>query len=131
MLRDSTWRRGRPAAAWLIVVLLTVIATVLVMEIGFGASATHAQVGAAGKDNVFVVAGRVTPETCGVYLIDVEKRRIAVYQWLPSSRKLRLMAVRNYTFDLRLDEYNTEKLPREIKKLVEESKPLDGRKTRP
>jgi len=117
--------RATPGSMWLIVVLLSVIATALLMEIGFGVSSAQVQVGAAGKDEVFVVAGQVTSDTYGLYLVDVAKRRICVYQWLPGTRKLRLMAVRNYTFDLRLDEYNTEKLPREIKKLVEKGKPLE------
>ena len=116
---------------WVVVVLLAVIATALVMVIGLDPPVAHAQASAADRDGVFVVAGKVTPETYGLYLVDTGKRRIAVYQWLPNSRKLRLMAVRNYTYDLRLDEYNTEKLPREIKKLVEESKPLDGKRPRP
>ena len=120
-----------PTAVWMVVVLLAVIATALVMTIGLDPPAAYAQVSAADRAGVFVVAGKVTPETYGMYLVDTGKHRIAVYQWLPNSRKLRLMAVRNYTYDLRLDEYNTEKLPREIKKLVEESKPLDGKRPRP
>jgi len=131
---NSSQRRqvySTPAAVWVVVALLAVIATALVMAIGLDPPAAHAQVSAADRDGVFVVAGKVTPETYGMYLVDTGKHRIAVYQWLPNSRKLRLMAVRNYTYDLRLDEYNTEKLPREIKKLVEESKPLEGKRPRP
>lgn len=131
---NSAGRRlvySTPAAMWMVVVLLAVIATALVMAIGLDPPVVYAQVSAADRAGVFVVAGKVTPETYGVYLVDTGKHRIAVYQWLPSSRKLRLMAVRNYTYDLRLDEYNTEKLPREIKKLVEESKSLDGKRHSP
>ena len=120
-----------PAAVWVVVVLLAVIATALVMAIGLDPPTVHAQVSAADRNGVFVVAGKVTPETYGMYLVDTGKRRIVVYQWLPNSRKIRLMAVRNYTYDLRLDEYNTEPLPREIKKLVAESKPLDGKRPSP
>lgn len=124
MLRSR--RAGWPVA-WVIAGLLGVIVVALLLELGIGASSVHAQVGAGGRDSVFVVAGQVTPETYGLYLVDTTHKRICVYQWLQGTRKLRLMAVRNYTFDLRLDEYNTEKLPRDIKKLVEQSRPLDGK----
>lgn len=131
MVKGSMPRPGRAGspAAWVIVGLLGVIAAALLLEVGIGASSVHAQVGAGGKDSVFVVAGQVTPETYGLYLVDTTHQRICVYQWLQGTRKLRLMAVRNYTFDLRLDEYNTEKLPREIKKLVEQGRPLDGKRS--
>jgi hypothetical protein len=38
------------------------------------------------------------------------------------------MAARNYKFDVQLDEYNTEPLPREIQKLVQQHKRLGGAK---
>jgi hypothetical protein len=87
-------------------------------------TAAPARASAARGRGVLAVAGQITADTYGLYLVDLDSRKICAYQWRPSTRKLRLLAVRNYTFDLKLDEYNTEKLPREIKKLVAESKPL-------
>ncbi len=118
--------RAATVANWLAVALLALVAAVLVSEVGFGVPAAHGQGGAGieRSENVFVVAGQITPDTYGIYLVDTEHHRLCMYQWLPSSRKLRLLAVRNYSYDLLLDEYNTEKLPREIKQLVEEGRPL-------
>jgi len=130
------WRGGgSDAAKWLIVVLLAVIATCLLFEVGFAASAARGQTGQAtgagsGK-GTFAVAGQVTPETYGLYLVDPANGTICVYQYLPGTRRLRLMAARTYIFDLQLDQYNTEPPPREIKKLVAQHKRLGGPATRP
>ena len=115
----------RPAAQWAIVVLLSVIATCLIMEIGFGASAATAQVTSVGGGDVLVVGGQITKDSYGLYLVDTKKQALAIYQWLPASRKLRLMAARTFKFDVQLDEYNADKpTPSEVKLLVEQSKRL-------
>ena len=126
----SGQRGGAPAAAarWFIVALLSVIAACLVIEAGWGTSAARAQpsVGAAGR--LIAVAGKVTGETYGVYLIDLNNGTIGVYQYLSGKKRLRLLAVRNYTFDAQLDEYNTEPPVREIKKLVQQHRRLTDTK---
>ncbi len=118
------------AAKWLIVVLLSVIAACLMIEAGVASSSARAQAGdgsyiddsagSARGGDIFAVAGRVSPNTYGIYLVDRKNGTIVFYEWLASSRKLHLKAARNYTFDLQLDEYNTEPPPADIKKLVEQ-----------
>jgi len=121
---------GNSAARWAVVVLLTVIATCLLIEVG--ASRSGAQVAAgAGGNETFVVAGQLTKDSYGLYLVDPSTKTICVYQYLPSARKLRLRACRNFAFDLQLDEYNTEPLPREIQKLVEQHRRLTDKKPKP
>jgi hypothetical protein len=123
---------GASAAKWLIVVLLAVIAACLLMEVRAGVGSAQAQnVGLAKGAGVMAVAGQVTRDTYGIFLIDLENRRIGVYQWLSDNRSLRLMASRNYTFDLKLDEYNTEPSPRAIKDIVDKARPIDSPATRP
>jgi len=112
------------AAKWLTVVLLTVVATCLVLELGYGISDARAEVSSGAADHVIAVAGKVTAESYGLYLVDLKNGTISVYQYLSSKRKLRLMAVRNFTFDVRLDDYNTEPSPRDIQKLVQQHKRL-------
>lgn len=106
---------------WLIVILLSVIATCLVIEVGNGADVAMADASVAasgGDEGVIAVSAQVTADSYGVYLLNPKRGTMAVYQYQPRSRKLRLMAVRNYGFDIQLDEYNTEPSPREIKQLV-------------
>jgi hypothetical protein len=125
-------RRPVSPARWVIVILLGVIAACLVMEVGLTLSAARADEAGSGREGaVFAVAGKVTPETYGVYLVDTKNSTICLYQYLPSTRRLRLMAARTFAFDRMLENYNTEPDPREIKKLVEGSRPLSGATTRP
>lgn len=130
-------RGGRPrfspsAARWLIVIFLGAIAACLLIEVGWTASAARAQVaGTGGAPQAFAVAGKVTPETYGLYLIDLKQSTICVYQYLPASRKLRLMAARSFAFDRLLEDFNNEKpTPREVKKLVEQQRSLRDVKPR-
>ncbi|MGB2821442.1 MAG: hypothetical protein WBF17_10700 [Phycisphaerae bacterium] len=126
-------RRSHPgsragAAKWLIVVLLSVIATCLLIELGSGVSDARAEVSSGQAGDVVVVAGKVTADSYGLYLVDLRNGTISVYQYLASIRKLRLMAARNFTFDVQLDDYNTEPSPRDIQKLVQQHKRLVGPK---
>jgi len=127
--------KARPVAKWLIVALLGVIAACLLVEAGFATSAASAQSanGAAAGEvttgqsgDIFAVAGKITSSTYGLYLVNTRSGTMTLYEWLPKSRKLRLKAARNYTFDLQLDDFNTEPSPREIKKLVEQSRRLNA-----
>jgi len=116
---DSPRRAG--AGKWLVVILLSVIATCLLIELGNGADMALAEpsVAASGADGgVIAVSAQITTDSYGVYLLNPKRGTIAVYQFQPKTRTLRLMAVRNYGFDVQLDEYNTEPSPREIKQLV-------------
>ena len=63
--------------------------------------------------------------------MDLEYGTICVYEWVPQTRKLRLMAARTYLFDRQLDEYNTELSPKEIKKLVAQQQRLDEAPPKP
>jgi len=119
-------RRSASAAKWLIAALLAVIAACLVIEVGWTTSSARAQVvGAGGAPQAFAVAGKVTPETYGLYLVDLKRGTICVYQYLPASRRLRLMAARLFVYDQQLEDFNNESpTPREVKKLVEQQRSL-------
>ena len=131
MLRDSTQlrRRARPSPAmWAVAALLAVIAACLIVEVSASrAQAINPAVGAAGDGSVLAVAGQITRDTYGLYLVDLKNRTICVYQWVTKKRepKLKLIAARTYAFDRELDEYNTEPSPRKIKGLVGQARRLD------
>jgi len=119
---------GALTARWLVVGLLAVIAVTLLIQVGEGdAAADRAPLaaGSASSDSLLVVAGQVTRDSYGLYLVDQENRTICVYQWMATSRKLRLLAARTYSIDVKLDQYNTEPDPMEIKKLVDQARRLD------
>ena len=115
-----------------VVLLLATIAACLALQVGLTLSPATAQdTAGGGTEGVFAIAGQVTPETYGLYLVDVRRGTICLYQYLPSTRKLRLMAARTFALDRQMENYNTEPDPREIKKLVAEQKPLSGPPTSP
>jgi hypothetical protein len=70
--------------------------------------------------SVIAVTGQVTRDSYGIYLVDTEQQTICVYQFVGTSRILRLLASRTYAFDMMLDAYNTEPSPRQIRALAEE-----------
>ena len=112
---------------WVMVAVLSVIATCLLLEIGFGASSATAQVTSVGGSDMLVVGGQITKDSYGLYLVDTKKQALCVYQWLPGTRKMRLMAARTFKYDVQLDEYNADKTtPSEVKRLVEQNKRLGG-----
>lgn len=112
-----------------VAVLLAVTVFLLVELIRFSPTA-GAQVPVSGRSGRFLaVPGRLTGDSYGVYIIDLENGIINVYQWVPGRRgtgKLKLLAARNINYDLQLDEYNTEPSPKEIKKLVNQSRRLEN-----
>lgn len=119
-----TRRAGSPAK-WSIVLLLGAIAVALLIEVVSSTSTARAQVRTGGaKKGVVVVAGNITPQTRGIYLVDLDNDTICVYEYASATKRLRFLAARRFTYDCQLDEYKTEPPPREMKEIVEGSKRL-------
>jgi len=110
---------------WAVVLALSVTAAWLAVQAVSGTARAQEDVGAAQAGPIFAVAGKVTSHTYGLYLVDTAARTVCVYEWVSEKRTLHLRAARNCTFDLRLDEYNTDPSPREIRKLNQEARRLD------
>ncbi|MGA2265301.1 MAG: hypothetical protein ABSH10_02595 [Phycisphaerae bacterium] len=109
-------------AWWLVIVLLAVVAGALVMErsrtaVAVGQGVAEPPVGSKG---LIAVAGQLSRDTYGLYLIDTEKGKMCVYQYQAANGQLGLLAVRNFVYDMGLDAYNTVPSPREMKDLVEQ-----------
>ncbi len=120
------------------VTLLALIAACLVAEVFHADAPARAQQaapeGPQARRNVFAVAGQIGRDSSGVYVIDADNGTIAAYEWISdriAGRKLRLVAARNFAFDMQLDDYNTEPLPRDIKSLVEQHRRLNNAATQP
>ena len=123
-------RRQRAAWRQWLTAALAMAAGALLWEAATG-SAQESRTGVAGgaaSGATLVVAGQITRDTYGLYLVDPASSRICMYQWVPggASGKLRLLAARNYTYDLQLDEYNTELSLRETKRIVDEARAATG-----
>ena len=118
-------------ARWLTVVVLAGAVGFLLAELSHSQRTAEAQdTTAAHSGRLVAVAGKISTDTYGIYLVDLENGTMALYEWLPGPKrelgKLSLLAARNCTFDLQLDEYQTEPSPREIHKLVRQAQRLDS-----
>ena len=132
MNSDSPDRRSS-APLWTIIALLSMIAICLIIELGTSTAAATlntANVCPSGG-SVLAVAGQVTRDNYGLYIVDTDEKTICVYEWAPSAKVLRLVAARTYKHDRRLNAYNTEPSPAEIEKLVNPARGLDEAPTRP
>lgn len=127
MVERKIISRSGSAARWLAVILLAVIVVMLGRELVFSVPPADAQTGwagGAGQDGkVFAIAGQVTKDTYGLYLVDMKNGTICVYQFRDGGR-LRLMAARTFIYDSQLDSYNTEPLPQDVAKLVARARRL-------
>ena len=123
--RDAPTPRAK--AFWLPAALLAVLGVGLLTQFGPGAAPAAGQtsLGNAGR-KMLAVPGQIARDMYGLYLVDVENATICVYQYLPGSGKLRLLASRNAAFDLQLEDYNTEPSPRAIRDLVAQQSRLES-----
>jgi hypothetical protein len=119
------------SARWLLVLVLGVAAVGLLMFLGFDEDFAQGQTpGGITETKVFVTVGQISRETYGLYLVDYENKTICVYQFTPRKgsvgNALKLMAVRSYKYDVKLDAYNTpdEMSPSAVRKMVTEQKRL-------
>ena len=124
--RRSGAPRNAAAMKWITAGLLAMVSVALFMVVSDTTPRAVAQTSdVLLRGNILVTSGQITGDTYGVFIVDMATGSIAVYQWMPATRKLRLMAVRNYTYDLQLDEYNTEPPPREVRDLVRQHRRLE------
>src|SRR5260221_13850874 len=73
----------------------------------------------AGGGGGFIMPRQMQTNVWGCYLLDVDAKTLCAYQFYPGEKKLRLTAARSYRYDTKLENYNTELSPREIKALLD------------
>ena len=74
----------------------------------------------AGGAGVFVMPAQFAEKTWGCYLLDVDAQTLCAYQYYPGEKQLRLIAARNYRYDRKLSNLNTDHpTPLEVKDLLE------------
>jgi len=116
------------AAQWTIVAVLAAIAVFLAAELAFSPSPAGAQTGSAeppqAAGGVFAVAGQVTRDSYGLYLVDLRNDTICLYEYVGGDRRLWLRAARTFKYDRQLDSYNTEPAPAKIADLVSQARRL-------
>jgi len=119
-------------ARWLVVAFLAALAGGLAVEWWHSTTPAVAQVRADGRPmQIQAIPGQISRDTYGVFLVDGESGRMAVYELAPGDkvstiRMIRLIATRNVAYDLRLDDYNNlTPRPGEVRALVEQQTSLE------
>lgn len=133
MSPESSQTRLRPTAAlvrWLPVAAMVVAAGALAALLLKPVDSAVAQVyDRESQGRLFAVPAQVGPDNYGVYIVDSRNDTICVYEYTPgrgsNPAKLRLTAARRFSFDMQLEEYNTEPSVREIRDLVEQHRRMD------
>lgn len=82
----------------------------------------------AGGGGVFIMPGQLSPNTWGMYMMDIDAQTLMVYQYTPGDNLLRLKASRSFKFDRRLQNFNTgQPTPAEVEDLIKrEQQPARG-----
>ena len=111
----------------MVLALLTVTASWLLIEAGRGGTAAQGQPTASESPGALIaLTGPIAQDAHGLFLIDPKTRTMCVYRYLANTNKLQLLAARNVSYDLQLDDYNNAaKTPREIREVVEKQKRID------
>ncbi len=72
----------------------------------------------AGGANLYLMPAQFSVNTWGCYIMDIDAQTLCAYQFYPGDKLLRLVAVRNFHFDRKLNDFNTLPHAAEIEKLV-------------
>jgi hypothetical protein len=102
--------RERQTVLWIIAILLAVIATALLTR-GSASSWVSPAFGDSpmvGARGVFAFTGQLDKNSYGLFMVDVDNRTVWCYQYLPSTRKMRLVAARSFSHDRYLEDHNFE-----------------------
>ncbi|HKQ47096.1 MAG TPA: hypothetical protein VJZ71_03380 [Phycisphaerae bacterium] len=127
----ATAPRERQTVFWIIALLLAVIATTLLVR-GSASSWVAPAFGDSpmvGARGVFAFTGQLDKNSYGLFMVDVDNRTVWCYQYLPSTRKLRLVAARSFSHDRYLEDHNFEGPTIEVvKQMLEEQRRIKERR---
>ena len=111
-------------ALWLIGISLSVVATCMVLESSRGSTPAFAQpVARAGARGIFSFTGRLTDNTFGLFMVDVDAMTVWCYEYLSGNKELRLVAARSWMYDRYLENYNcSSPSPEEVERIVQHAR---------
>jgi hypothetical protein len=74
----------------------------------------------AGGGGMFLMPAQFTVNNWGCYIMDVDQQTLCAYQFFPGEHQLRLVAARNFRWDRRLGNFNTDNpSPKEVQRMIE------------
>lgn len=73
----------------------------------------------AGGGTIYLMPAQFSLNTFGCYLMDIDKQTLCAYQFYPGEKQLRFVAARQFSYDLRIKNFNTIPDPQDTRKQVE------------
>jgi hypothetical protein len=118
---------------WIIAILLAIIATTLIVSPGDG-PAINAAMGDSpmvGARGIFAFTGQLDKNSYGLFMMDVDSSNVWCYQYVPGTRRLKLVAARSFLYDRYLEDYGgDEPSPEQIKVLLDDQRRIKNRISR-
>jgi hypothetical protein len=104
----------------LMAVLLTRDSSPRLIPVALGQAAQQQPAPIAGGAGLFLMPAQFSENVWGCYIMDVDQQTLCAYTVSGSPPQLKLVAARDFRFDRRLKNYNTQHpSPQEVKELVE------------
>jgi hypothetical protein len=123
--------RSRHPLAWALYLNAALLAAVLVVllsrdgsprlvSLAAGQSAQQPSAPIAGGAGLFLMPAQFSENIWGCYIMDVDQQTLCAYTVTGNPPQLKLIAARDFRYDRRLKNYNTQHpTPQEVKDLVE------------
>ena len=127
----SPIHQQRQTVLWVIAILMAIIATALLTRGTngpLGATPAMGDAPMAGARGIFAFTGQIDTNRFGLFMMDVDSSNVWCYEYLPGSRKLKLVAARSFLYDRYLENYQTdEPKPATVKLMLERERQAQGR----
>lgn len=115
---------------WIIAILLAIIATAMVVRTDgpLAIQPAFGDVSLAGARGIYAFTGQLDQDRYGLFMMDVDSSNIWVYEYLPATRKLKLVAARSFRNDRYLEDYcNAEPSPKQVQTMLREQSRIKAR----
>jgi len=113
------------------VVVLVLVAGALAGRLAFGPGAAEAQSVPASTSGILAVPAQISKDRFGLFLVDGREGTMSLYGYDQRGRVLRLLACRTFIYDLQLDSYNTQPLPKDVQKMAADARRLKSAAPKP
>ncbi|MCG8409079.1 MAG: hypothetical protein MI923_28060 [Phycisphaerales bacterium] len=123
-------QRQNQTVLWLIAILLAIIATVLVVRPSdvLSLPPAYGNTSMMGARGIFAFTGQLDKHSYGLFMMDVDSSNVWCYQYVPTTRKLKLVAARSFLYDRYLEDHNCEEpTPATTKMMLDQQRQIQER----
>lgn len=126
-------RQSPQTVLWIIAILLSIIATALIVRSPgpFAVQPAFGDAPMVGARGIFAFTGQLDKNSYGLFMMDVDARTVWCYQYLPATRKMKLVAARSFAYDNYLKDYNNDTpTEAEVRGMIDDQRRISERNER-